>query len=262
MNSLTPLTGLTSTLPTFSSSFSGMPGLTDMAGQRSAGVSTGTSSLLDPTAMQQTTMNSMNSMNFMMQMLMTQMLMLMMQLMMGKLAGGGAASSSLGQAAGAGGGGGTGGATGGATGSTGAGGSSTGFNTPAQQGDIPAGGTALGREIARAALRESTDGDSNGGLCARDVRTALAAVGINIARGDAWTKAEVLAKDHRFREIKVSKAELDKLPPGAIVVWDKGAGMPYGHVSIALGDGREASDRLRQQSHYNTSFRVFMPISK
>ena len=255
MNNLTPLTGLSPTTSGLGYSFIGMPATTDAAAQRTSGVSTGTSSMLDATAMQQA---SMNNMNFMMQMFMMQMFMMMMQLRMGKLGGGITGSSSLAQAAGVGGGGG-GGGTGG---TSSAGGASAGFNTPAQQGDIPAGGTDLGREIARAALRESTDGDSNGGLCARDVRTALASVGINIPTGDAWTKAAVLAKDDRFREVQVSKNQLDKLPPGAIVVWDKGQGMPYGHVSIALGDGREASDRLRQQSHYSTNFRVFMPVHK
>lgn len=122
------------------------------------------------------------------------------------------------------------------------------------------GGTEMGRKLAAAALKESTDGDSQGGWCARDVGEALRAVGLGVARGDAWTKAAVLANDKRFREIQVSDSDLDRLPPGAIIVWDKGPGLPYGHISIALGDGREASDLLKKQMHLKTKFRVFMPL--
>lgn len=152
-------------------------------------------------------------------------------------------------------------------GSTSTGGSSesggAGFNTP---GGVSAdasqfqGGTAKSRELAAAALRESTDGDSQGGWCSRDVGEALRAVGLGVARGDAWTKAAVLARDPRFRELKVAPNEIDRLPPGAIIVWDKGPGLPYGHISVALGDGREASDLLRKQMHLKTSYRVFLPI--
>lgn len=137
------------------------------------------------------------------------------------------------------------------------------FNTPGGVAADPSqfqGGTAKSRELAAAALRESTDGDSQGGWCSRDVGEALRAVGLGVARGDAWTKAAVLAKDPRFRELKVGPNEIDRLPPGAIIVWDKGPGLPYGHISVALGDGREASDLLRKQMHLKTSYRVFLPI--
>lgn len=146
-------------------------------------------------------------------------------------------------------------------GSSGGGGGA--FNTPGGVAADPSqfqGGTEMSRRLAAAALRESTDGDSNGGWCARDVGEALRAVGLGVARGDAWTKAAVLAGDPRFRELKVAPNEIDKLPPGAIIVWDKGPGLPYGHISIALGDGREASDLLKKQMHLKTSYRVFLPI--
>lgn len=148
-------------------------------------------------------------------------------------------------------------------GSSGGGGGGGAFNTPGGVAADPSqfqGGTEMSRRLAAAALRESTDGDSNGGWCARDVGEALRAVGLGVARGDAWTKAAVLAGDPRFRELKVAPNEIDKLPPGAIIVWDKGPGLPYGHISIALGDGREASDLLKKQMHLKTSYRVFLPI--
>lgn len=188
-----------------------------------------------------------SSLNAMMQGL----LMLLMTLMLGR--GGGASSQGAlaGGAAPPAGGGAAGGGGAGAIGGGAAG-------APADASQFQ-GGTAIGRRLASEALQESTDGDSPGGLCARDVKTALRQVGIQLPLGDAWKMADPLAKHPKFREIKVSKGELSKLPPGAIVVWDKGAGLPYGHISIALGDGREASDRLRKQMLLNTSYRVFMP---
>ncbi|MCE7871297.1 CHAP domain-containing protein, partial [bacterium CPR1] len=155
------------------------------------------------------------------------------------------------------------GGTPGVAGAAGGGGGGGAFNTPGGVAADPSqfqGGTEMSRRLAAAALRESTDGDSNGGWCARDVGEALRAVGLGVARGDAWTKAAVLAGDPRFRELKVAPNEIDKLPPGAIIVWDKGPGLPYGHISIALGDGREASDLLKKQMHLKTSYRVFLPI--
>lgn len=143
------------------------------------------------------------------------------------------------------------------------GGFSSGGNAAGGQAADPSqfqGGTEIGRRLAAAALRESTDGDSPGGYCARDVGEALRAVGLGVARGDAWTKAEVLARDPRFKEMRVAPDQIDKLPPGAIIVWDKNSKLPYGHISIALGDGREASDKLRKQMHLSSSYRVFMPV--
>ena len=58
----------------------------------------------------------------------------------------------------------------------------------------------------------------------------------------------------------MAQSDLPKLPAGAIVVWDKGNGHEHGHISIATGDGKEASDLMRNQiTNYGTSFRVFMP---
>ena len=68
------------------------------------------------------------------------------------------------------------------------------------------------------------------------------------------------ARTDLFREIPPK--DLDLLPPGAIVVWGKGTSIS-GHVSIALGDGREASDHIAPQmdQHYGGApARVFIPI--
>jgi len=182
-------------------------------------------------------------------MLLAQLVGMLVQLMSSNSQGGGLFSPPAGTNAG-----------GGGSGDAGGGGS---FNSSSGQAVDPSqfqGGTENSRRLAAAALKEATDGDSQGGWCSRDVGEALRSVGLGVARGDAWTKAAVLAGDPRFKEIRVAPNEIDRLPPGAIIVWDKGPGLPYGHISIALGDGREASDLLKKQMHLKTNFRVFMPL--
>ncbi len=122
------------------------------------------------------------------------------------------------------------------------------------------GATSTGSKLAEIARAEATNGDSNGGLCYRDVGRALAKIGINVSGASAYMAAAQLEKNPKVKEMKVSQSDLPKLPAGAIVVWDKGNGHEHGHISIATGDGKEASDLMRNQiTNYGTSFRVFMP---
>ena len=75
----------------------------------------------------------------------------------------------------------------------------------------------------------------------------------------AYMAADQLYGHSRFTEI--SAADLRGLPAGAVVVWSRGSS-DHGHISIALGDGREASDHVAAQmtSHYGGgSARVFIP---
>lgn len=78
----------------------------------------------------------------------------------------------------------------------------------------------------------------------------------------AYMAAPLLAKQtHLFREFAVAPTDLPKLPAGAIVVWGAGPGHPHGHISVATGDGREASDfSTRQITNYPSKPRVFMPL--
>ncbi len=122
------------------------------------------------------------------------------------------------------------------------------------------GATSTGSKLAEIAKVEATNGDSQGGWCYRDVGRDLAKIGINVHGQGAWEAADQLANNPKVKEMKVSQADLPKLPAGAIVVWNKGAGHEWGHISIATGDGKEASDLMRNQiTNYGTSFRVFMP---
>ena len=122
------------------------------------------------------------------------------------------------------------------------------------------GATDAGSKLAGIAKAEATNGDSSGGLCYRDVGRSLAKIGINVSGASAYMAAAQLEKNPKVKEMKVAQGDLAKLPAGAIVVWDKGNGHEHGHISIATGDGKEASDLMRNQiTNYGTSFRVFMP---
>ena len=89
---------------------------------------------------------------------------------------------------------------------------------------------------------------------------ALERQGMNLHGASAYMAADQLARNPRFREVQVPANQLRSLPPGAIVVWDRGQGKPHGHISIALGNGQEASDVLRNQiTNYGTRHRVFLP---
>ena len=119
------------------------------------------------------------------------------------------------------------------------------------------GGTAFGKKLAVDAERNA---NGPGGYCFKWVSQALRRHGVSTSGASAYMAADQLAKNDKFKEVKVSPSDFKKLPPGAVVVWNKGPGHPHGHISIALGDGREASDKIRNQiTNYGTSARVFIP---
>jgi 3D (Asp-Asp-Asp) domain-containing protein len=101
------------------------------------------------------------------------------------------------------------------------------------------------------------------GWCYRGVKQSIArATGVQLQGGSAWMAADQLARSGRFREVRVSPDQLRSLPPGAVVVWGRTGVSPHGHISVALGNGREASDHVQRQmtslrGHQN--YRVFVP---
>ena len=98
------------------------------------------------------------------------------------------------------------------------------------------------------------------GYCYRGVKHHLRQIGVNLTGASAYQAADQLAQTGRFREVQVSREQLRSLPAGAVVVWNRGNGRRHGHISIAMGDGREASDRIRRQiTNYPNSYRVFIP---
>ncbi|MHC9539215.1 MAG: hypothetical protein AB9903_06815 [Vulcanimicrobiota bacterium] len=123
-------------------------------------------------------------------------------------------------------------------------------------------GSALGKQLAQTAYQHATDGTGDGGHCFRNVAQDLAKFGINTSGASAYMAADQLASNPKVQEIKgVTAEQLKTLPAGAIVVWAANASNPHGHISVAMGDGKEASDIMRNQiTNLNgSSFRVFMP---
>ncbi len=142
-------------------------------------------------------------------------------------------------------------------GSSGGGTSSVGGSAPAVDPGQLGEGTAMGKALAKYA-GENANGP--GGYCYKWVAQALAKQGVKVSGASAYMAADQLAKNDKFREVSVQPKDLPKLPAGAVVVWNKGAGHPHGHISISLGNGKEASDKLRTQiTNYGTSVRVFLP---
>jgi hypothetical protein len=101
------------------------------------------------------------------------------------------------------------------------------------------------------------------GRCYSGVKEAVRkATGVNLQGGSAYQAANQLAASGRFREVAVGSGQLGNLPAGAVVVWGQTAQSPHGHVSVALGNGLEASDHVQRQitslrGHQN--YRVFIP---
>lgn len=120
---------------------------------------------------------------------------------------------------------------------------------------------AFGQALAQEASREARSRGTVGS-CYNAVADVIDRKVDKFLWGDhAYMAADQLAqrKDH-FREVPAN--DLANLPAGAVVVWGKG-NSESGHISIALGDGREASDHIEAQmrSHYGGApARVFIPI--
>jgi hypothetical protein len=75
----------------------------------------------------------------------------------------------------------------------------------------------------------------------------------------AYQAADQFASSPHFFE--VWSYSIYNLPAGAVVVWGKGTSRS-GHISVSLGDGREASDHIAQQMTYHyggAPARVFYP---
>lgn len=123
------------------------------------------------------------------------------------------------------------------------------------------GPSAFGNRLASDAQQIASSGVAGrGGNCKRGVRMALNRQGVNLDGLSAYQGADQLARNPRFREVQVPTNQLRSLPPGAIVVWNRKPGRPHGHISIALGNGREASDVIRNQiTNYGSQHRVFLP---
>ena len=132
---------------------------------------------------------------------------------------------------------------------------------PSPIGDAPA-GSGSGEKLAHAA-RQVAGRMGSTGWCYKGVADAVGqALGVQLTGGSAYMAADQLTASGKFKEVSVSPEQLKELPPGAVVVWGKTAESPHGHISVALGNGQEASDHVQSQmtslrGHRN--YRVFMP---
>ena len=128
--------------------------------------------------------------------------------------------------------------------------------TPQSQGSYNA---SLGNQLADAAYYEAI-GRNTVGWCYNAVADALESIlGTFLWGQHAYQAADILASYPRFTE--VYNADLRSLPAGAVVVWGRGSSRS-GHISVALGDGREASDHVTGQMTYHyggAPARVFYP---
>ena len=134
----------------------------------------------------------------------------------------------------------------------------------------------LGKKLAQAGL--TTRGTT--GYCLGGVNDSLQEVfGKTLAFPSAYMAADALRGNtagyedlaSNFKEVEVPRSELANLPAGAIVVWDNNAngggsnvsaaGKKHGHISIALGDGRESSDHISNQIvNRDAEYTVFYPV--
>ena len=101
------------------------------------------------------------------------------------------------------------------------------------------------------------------GWCLKGVNNTLEQVyGFRLSYNSAYQAIPDLQSRSDFTEVTdqyQSASDLVNLPAGAIVVWENSSNHPHGHISIALGDGREASDHIQNQTtNYGTQYHVFI----
>lgn len=101
-------------------------------------------------------------------------------------------------------------------------------------------------------------------FCAKYVKEAIARVGLGAAEdGDAYQYADVLSRNRNFTEVKAHGEDIKTLPAGCIVVYprgDAGCDPNYGHIEVALGNGKAASDFINNNVAASDNARVFVPV--
>ena len=99
-------------------------------------------------------------------------------------------------------------------------------------------------------------------LCAKYVKSAIANTGLGIYKaGHAYNMFEILDNNTNFKEISPDEIDVEDLPAGCVLVYDKGVegySEEYGHTEITLGDGRAASDFI--QEVYKKPSAIYMPV--
>jgi len=123
----------------------------------------------------------------------------------------------------------------------------------------PSSANAKMQRLADVARRNAQNVNTRG-WCAREVNDAMQMAGLRVdRRPSAYMYADMLARDSRFREVRLSDDQIRKLPPGAIVVSVSGRSTRHGHIAVTLGNNQEASDHVATLSLHGTQ-RVFLPV--
>lgn len=116
-----------------------------------------------------------------------------------------------------------------------------------------------GKKLAQTALSNSVGFT---GYCAKYVRMALEQTGLsNGLRADAADYNTVLSMNKNFKEISANGINLNSLPAGCILVYDRGQSgysSKYGHVEITTGSGQAVSDGIT--TNIKPGARIYVPV--
>lgn len=117
-------------------------------------------------------------------------------------------------------------------------------------------GSPLAFRIARAAERNA-ENNNTVGWCYREVADTLDNFGVHLYGNSAYMAAPQLARNDKFREVSPSN-----LKPGTVLVFGQSEGHPHGHITVYLGNGREASDHVQQLVNFKAygGVRAFEPV--
>lgn len=122
-----------------------------------------------------------------------------------------------------------------------------------------------GSRLADATLAAAADfkPKKNEFFCYRYVKMGIqSALGVALSGVHAYQAAAQLASSPCFKELGKPTTVLkpEDLTRGAVVVWRPNKRHPSGHIFVALGNGREISDRIRVTNlSYGTVARIFIP---
>lgn len=97
------------------------------------------------------------------------------------------------------------------------------------------------------------------GWCYREVANTLDKFGVHLYGESAYMAAPQLAKNEHFKEISAN----GELKRGTILVFAPTANHPNGHITVYLGNGREASDHVQGLVNFNAygGVRAFQPTA-
>lgn len=101
------------------------------------------------------------------------------------------------------------------------------------------------------------------GSCSKYVRSGLQRAGLyNGHTASAYQMGGILAKNKNFQEVSPSSVNINNLPAGCILVYDKGAAnynATHGHIEVTLGDGTACSDGRTYNLRSTNNMRIFVP---